>query len=290
METAMIDVLLACVRGSCGARFSSYDGNGAERNGHDHQHARTTCGYVEHVLQACLNGGRPVGSHPALPVTPHQLASDAASVADLGVTSLHLHPRDLVGLEVLAGPEVATTVAVVRAAVPGLEIGVTTGAWIQPDPQRRAELVAGWAGLAAGRPDVASVNVHEDGWLAVCRALHGAGIGIELGVFHEDAARVLAEVGPPPGSVRILAEVQDVADPVGEAEGLLRVLEPIGLPILLHGTDSGAWPVLGYAARLELDTRIGLEDTLFMPGGALARDNAELVALARRTRQALGIR
>ncbi|MET1071191.1 MAG: 3-keto-5-aminohexanoate cleavage protein, partial [Umezawaea sp.] len=208
---------------------------------------------------------------------------------ELGVGALHLHPRDLVGLEVLAGPEVATTVAVVRAAVPGVEIGVTTGAWIQRDPVRRAELVAGWAGLAAGRPDVASVNVHEDGWLGVCAALHGAGIGVELGVFDEAAARALVAEGPPPGTKRVLAEVRAGASQ-GEAEVLLRLLEPLGLPVLLHGEDATAWPVLTHAARLELDTRIGLEDTLLRPDGTPATDNADLVGYAIRTLRSLGPR
>jgi len=255
----------------------------------DPQRVAVACGYVGCVLQACLNGARPRGTHPALPISPAQLAADAAAVAELGVASVHLHPRDLVGLEVLAGPEVATTVAVVRAAVPGVEIGVTTGAWIQPDAVRRAELVAGWAGLAAGRPDVASVNVHEDGWLDVCAALHGAGIGIELGVFDEEAARALIAAGPPPGTRRVLAEVRAGSDPIPAAEALLRLLEPLGLPVRLHGEDDTAWPVLGYAARLELDTRIGLEDTLLLPDGTQAPDNAALVALARRTLRNLGV-
>ncbi|MEO6088458.1 MAG: 3-keto-5-aminohexanoate cleavage protein [Umezawaea sp.] len=245
---------------------------------------------MDHVLQACLNGARARGTHPALPISPAQLAADAAAVAGLGVTSLHLHPRDLVGLEVLAGPEVATTVAVVRAAVPGLEIGVTTGAWIQPDPVRRAELVAGWAGLAAGRPDVASVNVHEPGWLDVCAALHGAGIGVELGVCHEEAARVLVDNGPPPGTRRVLAEVPPGVDAIPAAEALLRLLEPLGPPVLLHGEDDTAWPVLAYAARLELDTRVGLEDTLLLADGTSAANNAALVNSARRTLRNLGVR
>jgi uncharacterized protein (DUF849 family) len=230
------------------------------------------------MLQACLNGDRPRGAHPALPVTPQELAADAAAVAELGVTALHVHPRDAAGLEVLAGPEVATAVSVIRAAVPGLEIGVTTGAWIQPDPVRRAELVAGWAGLAAGRPDTASVNVHEDGWLDVCAALHGAGIGIELGVFHTRAARALRANGLPPGSVRVLAEVgRDTA-----AEPLLAALSWSELPVLLHGEDEGAWPVMAEAARRGLSTRIGLEDTLCRPDGTPALDNADLVRVAYR--------
>jgi uncharacterized protein (DUF849 family) len=229
------------------------------------------------MLQACLNGNRPRGSHAALPVTPQELAADAAAVADLGVTALHVHPRDTAGLEVLAGPEVATAVSVIRAAVPGVEIGVTTGAWIQPDPVRRAELVAGWAGLAAGRPDTASVNVHEDGWLAVCAALHAAGIGIELGVFHVQAAQALRANGFPPGSVRVLAEVQ----PGDAPEPLLDALSWSTLPILLHGEDGAAWPVFGDAVRLGLATRMGLEDTLCRPDHTPALGNADLIAAAR---------
>jgi uncharacterized protein (DUF849 family) len=229
------------------------------------------------MLQACLNGDRPRGAHPALPVTPQELATDAAAVADLGVTALHVHPRDAAGLEVLAGPEVATAVSVIRAAVPGVEIGVTTGAWIQPDPVRRAELVAGWAGLAAGRPDTASVNVHEDGWLQICAALHRAGIGIELGVFHVPAAQTLRANGFPPGAVRVLAEVQ----PGDQPEPLLDALSWSSLPILLHGQDEGAWPILGEAVRLGLSTRIGLEDALHRPDGTPTLGNADLVSAAR---------
>ncbi|QUQ71378.1 3-keto-5-aminohexanoate cleavage protein [Kutzneria sp. CA-103260] len=229
------------------------------------------------MLQACLNGDRPREAHPALPVTPQELAADAAAVAEFGVTALHVHPRDAAGLEVLAGPEVATAVSVIRAAVPGVEIGVTTGAWIQPDPVRRAELVAGWAGLAAGRPDTASVNVHEDGWREVCAALHAAGIGIELGVFHVPAAQTLRANGIPPGAVRVLAEVQ----PGDRPDSLLAALSWTELPILLHGQDNDAWPVLGEAVRLGLSTRIGLEDTLCRPDGTSALGNADLVATVR---------
>jgi uncharacterized protein (DUF849 family) len=229
------------------------------------------------MLQACLNGSRSRDAHPALPVTPQELAADAAAVAELGVTALHVHPRDAAGLEVLAGPEVATAVSVVRAAVPGVEISVTTGAWIQPDPVRRAELVAGWAALAAGRPDTASVNVHEDGWQSICAALHAAGIGIELGVFHVSAAQTLRANGFPPGAVRVLAEVQPGHSP----DPLLAALSWSSLPILLHGEDSGAWPVFDTAARLGLTTRMGLEDCLHRPDGTPALGNADLIGAAR---------
>jgi uncharacterized protein (DUF849 family) len=50
---------------------------------------------------------------------------------------------------------------------------------------------------------------------------------------------------------------------------------------LLHGVDATAWPLLQEAARRGYDARIGLEDTLRLPGGELAGDNLELVRAAR---------
>ena len=53
------------------------------------------------MLQACLNGSRPVDAHPALPTIPRHLARDAKAVAKYGVTAVHIHPRDTGGLETL---------------------------------------------------------------------------------------------------------------------------------------------------------------------------------------------
>lgn len=45
--------------------------------------------------------------------------------------------------------------------------------------------------------------------------------------------------------------------------------------------ENTAWPLLNVALQRGYDTRIGLEDTLYLPDGGMARDNAELVAFAR---------
>lgn len=51
-------------------------------------------------------------------------------------------------------------------------------------------------------------------------------------------------------------------------------------PILLHGEEGGAWPVLALAGAPGLDTRIGLKGTLLLPNGSRAHDNAELIRAA----------
>ncbi len=60
------------------------------------------------------------------------------------------------------------------------------------------------------------------------------------------------------------------------------------LPRLHHGYGAATWAVLEAALAAGHDVRVGLEDTLVLPDGSPARDNADLVAtaaaLAARTR------
>lgn len=235
------------------------------------------------MLQGCLNGGRSVDEHPAVPVTPGELAAAAASAAALGVVSVHIHPRDAGGAESVEAGDVGAAVAAIRARLPEVEVGVTTAAWIEPAPSRRLRQVAAWSSLGGDRPDLASVNVHEEGWQQLCAALQEAGIGVELGVFHTEAAGILRAAGVPANAVRVLAEVQPTtpAEAVEAAGHLLEALSWIELPLLLHGEEAGAWPVLLEATRRSLDIRMGLEDTLWLPTGEVADDNTALLEVAR---------
>jgi len=239
------------------------------------------------LLQAVLNGSRPADAHPALPVQARHLARDARAVARLGVTSVHVHPRDQYGEESLDPLHVGDAVAAIRADAPAMEIGVAIGRWIEPDPRKRIAAVHRWGQLGVGRPNVCSVNVHENGWVEVCAAAHSVGIGVELGVWTSGDAVTLRQHGAPPGTVRILAEstVSNAETAVAEAVRILRALgSELSAPILLHGEEQGTWPVLEYALRMGLDTRIGFEDVLVRPDTWLATGNDDLVRAALRLR------
>ncbi|GEL19110.1 3-keto-5-aminohexanoate cleavage protein [Pseudonocardia asaccharolytica] len=234
------------------------------------------------MLQAVLNGSRPADAHPALPVLSRHLARDARTIARLGISSVHVHPRGPNGEETLDPAHVGDAVALIRAEVPGMEIGVATGRWIQPDPRVRVEAVLSWGQLGVGKPDVCSVNVHEKGWVDVCQAAASVGIGVELGVWTSGDAVTLRQHGVPPRTVRVLAEstVSDPETAVAEAIRILRALGSLPVPVLLHGEEGGAWPVLEYAMRMGIDTRIGFEDVLVRPDGWLATGNDDLVKSA----------
>ena len=185
---------------------------------------------------------------------------------------------------------VGDVVAAIRAEVPSMEIGVTTGRWIEPDPRLRIEAVLAWGHLGMGKPDVCSVNVHEKGWIDVCAAAH---VG-----RHRRRARCLDHAATPsrcaptgcrpaPRGCSPSPPCRIPRRPSPRRVRILRALGPSQVPILLHGEEDGAWPVLEYAMRHNLDTRIGFEDVLVRPDGWLATGNDDLVREALRIKKEL---
>jgi uncharacterized protein (DUF849 family) len=230
------------------------------------------------VLTACLNGGVTRSEHAAVPITAAELAADAVKVAAAGAAAVHVHPRGGDGRESLDAAAVGEAVAAIRSACPGLPVGVSTGAWIEPDPAQRVAAIGAWS--PRHLPDFASVNVHEDGAARVARALHDRGIGVEAGIWTPAAVDAYRTWDVP--TLRILVEVMedDPTEARANADAIIRRLEGEPPPILLHAEGPAAWPILRHAIRYNMDIRIGLEDTRTLPDGAPAPDNATLVAAA----------
>ena len=233
------------------------------------------------VLQAALNGARRREDYPAIPWSAQDLAHSAAEAVAAGAEEIHVHVRDDRGVESLEPGDIARTVRALRAAVPGVPLGVSTGAWIVPNTERRHHLVACWTEL----PDYASVNFDEPGSELLAKLLLEREIGVEAGAASTIAATRLAGSGVAPRCLRILLEpqVQDVAAALRLVDDIEAILHDAGveLPRLLHGIDRTAWPMIGEAARRRHHTRIGFEDTVTLPGGAQAPSNAALVTAAR---------
>lgn len=231
------------------------------------------------LLQACLNGSRTRDHHPRCPVTPDELASEAAAAVAAGAGALHVHPRDGDGRESVEPGDVAAALDAIRA-VTDVPVGVSTGAWIVAEPGGIAAAIRRWTVL----PDYASVNVHEPGALQTAELLLDRGVGVEAGIWSADAASDLAESDVAEHVLRILVEPmeQDVdaaLDTVGAVDAALVAATP-NVPRLLHGIDATVWPLVAEAARRGDDTRIGLEDTLTLPDGSRPESNADLVRAA----------
>lgn len=229
-------------------------------------------------LKAALNGNRSPTEHPALPVTPVQLAYAGQAACAAGAFALHFHPRDELGRETLAPQAVGAALSAVRAQGLGVSVGISSGFWILPDIEAQLAAAQAWE----VKPDFVSVNWHEPHAQALAQELLRLGIGVEAGIWTREAAHTFLTWPQREQVTRILIEMVGDETTVAEAHAILQVLQALRVPKLLHGEGENCWPMLREARHLGLLGRIGLEDTLSLPSGHKARDNAELVSAALR--------
>lgn len=163
----------------------------------------------------------------------------------------------------------------------GVPVGVTTSAEIEPDPERRLELVRAWR-----TPDYTSVNVPETGAAEVIETLIEAGVWTVKDVewlaasgLGDRLTRILVE----PGELQLLDSEDKALGAIGLVEDIHEALDRFGLtaPRLQHGDGEVTWALLADAIRRGLDTCIGLEDTLHGPNGDRTSGNEALVRAAR---------
>lgn len=242
------------------------------------------------MIQAALNGARRCNEHPGIPCTAEELARDAAACVAAGAAELHVHPRDANGAETLDPLTIYSTVRQIKTAA-AVPVGVSTGAWIEPDLEKRLSMIRSWFG-----PDYASVNCSEAGAVDVMYALISAGIGIEVGIGTPDEVDIFAR------SLLIFsnAVVRILVEPVGDDlpdenaakarfDAIHRRLDTLGFmnPRLQHTGGPMTWFAVRDALRRGWDTRIGFEDTLVGPRRKSVASNAELVEAAVSSKRAL---
>ncbi|MDP9269367.1 MAG: 3-keto-5-aminohexanoate cleavage protein [Chloroflexota bacterium] len=228
-------------------------------------------------LLAALNGDR---DHPAAPRTPRQLAAEARAAVAAGALSVHIHPYDDNGVMTLEAEPCAQAIRAVRAACPGVPISLSTSAEIEPDPDRRHALVAGWT----EGPELVTANQGEAGIVELCALLWERGIGIEAGLLALDDATAFVAANLAPRCVRVLLEPLD-ADPdtaVAHAMAMEQVLDAgsVSIQRIYHGEGMASWAVNRYGIGRGCGIRTGLEDCPVLPDGRTAAGNGELVAAA----------
>ena len=257
------------------------------------------------LIKAAINGGRSRREHRALPVSPDEQATSVVECLKAGAHAVHLHVRATSSVknpqlekESLSAEDVAQTLSAVWSAAMKAkigarktQIGISTGAWILPDPAARLQAVTAWKVL----PGFASVNFNEEGAVELAHLLLSRGVHVEAGLCDPEAAEVLLKSGLATRCIRVLLEPQEQEmDQALETVGAIEKVLDSGevalrrlLPFLLHGTEATAWPMMDEAIKRRYDVRIGLEDTLVMRDGKVAPGNPELVAEAvRRVRAA----
>ncbi|CAN5507685.1 hypothetical protein BH20ACT23_BH20ACT23_04020 [soil metagenome] len=172
------------------------------------------------------------------------------------------------------------TLQAVRRACPDVPISLSTSSAIEPDPERRLALIAGWTEL----PDLVTANQGEEGIIELCGLLHERRVRIEAGLLSVQDAEAFVANDLAGLCARAMVEPLD-PDPdeaTAHAEAIERVLDTagVGLPQIHHGDGIASWAVNRRAIPCGHGLRTGLEDTPVLPDGRLAAGNGELVAAA----------
>ena len=153
------------------------------------------------LVVAALNGGRSPADHPAMPVSPAQLAAAAAEAARAGAGAVHFHVRGAGragepgrGRRRPRGRRGAPRWACRSASAPA------PGS--SPTRPRRLAAVGEWTAL----PDFVSINFDEEGAAELATFFLGRGVALEAGVANPFAAEQLVRSGlggpVPPHHVR----------------------------------------------------------------------------------------
>lgn len=250
-------------------------------------------------LTVAPNGARKTqADHPALPITPAELARTAAACAEAGAAMIHLHVRDADGRHTLDVERYRSAIAAIRRAVGDrLVIQATSEAVGLYTADQQMAMVRDL------RPEAVSLAIREivpdaeaePAAAAFLAWLQAEGILPQFIVYSaDDLARLddLVARGIIPSQHPFLLFV------LGRySKG--QVSEPSDLLPFLAGNAAGYdWAVCAFGKRETAcavaaacfggHARVGFENNLHLPDGSLAPDNAALVAAAAEGAAAIG--
>ncbi|NVO13089.1 MAG: 3-keto-5-aminohexanoate cleavage protein [Rhodoplanes sp.] len=268
------------------------------------------------VTCAITGGGDTVGKHPAIPVTPEQIAVSSLEAARAGAAIVHIHVRDpATGKPSSRLEHYAEVVQRIRAENTDVIINLTTGAGARFIPSVEDPKVGG-AGSTLATPearvrhiealrpeictlDITTMNFGEFVFVntpahlrTMAARVRAAGATAELELFDTGNIRLalrLIEEGAlaTPAMFQICLGVPWGAPATIEALLLMRDMLPKNAFWTGFGIGGHEFPMVAQAVLLGGHVRVGLEDNLYIERGVLAPSNAALVDKALRIVEAL---
>ncbi len=250
------------------------------------------------IITAALTGNVPTREMtPHVPLTPEEIAADVRRCAEAGASIVHIHARDAEGRPTLDRAVFKATVRQIKREAPEVIIQLSTGARAGRDWEARANpvrLLPEMASFTTGSNNLPGI-VYEnspDFLLFLAGVFKETGVKPEIEVFEAGMINnalflvkkklltpplhfdfVLGAPGAMPGTVRHLVFLADTLPP--------------GATWTVAGIGPAEIPLATAAIAMGGHVRVGIEDNLRLPDGALAT-NAQLVQTAARIARTMG--
>ena len=250
------------------------------------------------IITAALTGNVPTREMtPHVPLTPAEIAADVRRCAEAGASLVHVHARDAEGRPTLDMTVFKETVGRIKREAPEVIIQLSTGARAGRDWEARANpvrLLPEMASFTTGSNNLPGI-VYEnapDFLLFLAGVFQDTGVKPEIEVFEAGMINnamflvkkglltmplhfdfVLGAPGAMPGTVRNLVFLADTLPP--------------GATWTVAGIGPAEIPLATAAIAMGGHVRVGIEDNLRLPDGALAT-NAQLVQTAATIARTMG--
>lgn len=255
------------------------------------------------LLTVAPNGARKTqADHPAVPISPAEIAATAAAATEAGAAMIHLHVRDAAQKHSLDVGAYREAIAAVHDAVgERMIIQVTSEAVGIYSAEQQMAMVR------ALQPEAVSLAIREvvpEGGEDAAREflawLVGAGILPQYILYAaedvERFARLQAAGVVPPGPAFLLFVLgRYTPGQRSVPNDLLPFLSAIEawpeaakLPWAICAFGPKETACVTAAATFGGHARVGFENNLYLPSGEVARDNAELVAAGAAAARAIG--
>lgn len=241
------------------------------------------------AIAVAPNGGRRAKrDHPAIPLTPRELARTAAACHEAGAAMLHLHVRDADGQHLLDAEAYRHALDAVAAEVGDalfLQISSEALGRYQPAQQMAVVRAVRPPGVSLGLREYTAGQADERTFAEFLAWLHREEVVPQFILYApgeaDELARLLKRGLVPwsePPVLYVLGRYS--TSQTSSPEDLLPFLSP-ERPVFRH------WMVCAFgiheaacvtaAARRGGDARVGFENNLHLPDGTTAADNAALV-------------
>jgi 3-keto-5-aminohexanoate cleavage enzyme len=263
------------------------------------------------VICAALAGPATMKTqNPAVPYTPGEFAHEAARCFQAGAAMVHVHARDDAGMPTHEIDRIRATCDAIRDRTPDLIINLTSAVGFGKTPEQRI------AQVMAVRPEVASLNTNSMNFSIIDR---GSGMIVADHVF-ENTFTMLQDFGKAMEGAGIKPEIE--CYDMGGIDNTLLIarqgffshpmifnfvwgvaggqrFRPDAFTAMVHAIPEGAlfttcgigieqFPAITMSCLMGGHMRVGLEDNIRVPGGALAKGSYEQVEHAVKLAALLG--
>jgi 3-keto-5-aminohexanoate cleavage enzyme len=252
----------------------------------------------EVILTAAIVGAELTRAQtPHLPITPQEVADEAARCREAGAAVIHLHVRNADGSNTQSSERFAEVIAAIRRTCDCV-IQPSTGGAVGMSIEERS-------GPLACKPEMATlncgtINFGDDVFVnsrpdirKLASAIRGAGAIPELECYevgHVEEALSLAAEGAivKPLHFQFVLGVKGAAPAREDVVHYLRSLVPADATWAVAATGRQQQPMTELAMRLGGHARVGLEDNIYLSKGVLSEGSAPLVARAAAYARSIG--